>query len=310
MAKRIGLLYGMERDFPGTLAEEINRRSGGDIVCEPITVGALQMDQPPPYDLILDRISHEVPFYRTYLKQCCISGVQVINNPFWFAADDKYFGNLVAERCGVAVPKTVLLPHKEHPTNTQAESYTNLRFPLEWGQVFDYLGFPIFIKPSSGGGWKHVTRCTGPEEFFDAYRKSGDLCMMAQEEIQFHEYFRCYGLGRERVHVMRYDPLVPMHARYVRNPPPIDPDLHKKIERDVLALCNALGYDFNTAEFAIRDGVPYAIDFTNPCPDAAPPSVGEENFAWVLHNAAEFLIERVKNPRSFEMTGNWPESVA
>lgn len=310
MARRIGLLYGMERDFPGTLAEEINHRAGGDIVCEPISVGALRMDQPPPYDLILDRISHEVPFYRTYLKQCCINGVQVINNPFWFAADDKHFGNLVAERCGVAVPRTVLLPHKEHPANTQAGSYSNLRFPIEWGQVFEYLGFPIFLKPSSGGGWKHVTRCTGPEEFFEAYGRSGDLCMMAQEEIRFHEYFRCYGLGRERVHVMRYDPHLPMHERYLRNPAPIDPDLRARIERDVLALCKALGYDFNTAEFAIRDGVPYAIDFTNPCPDAAPGSVGEENFAWVLHNAADFLIDRVKDPRPFEMTGTWPESVA
>ncbi|MHC4163527.1 MAG: hypothetical protein ACYSUM_15475 [Planctomycetota bacterium] len=66
MAKRIGLLFGMERDFPGTLAEEINRRAGGDAVCEPTNIGTLQMDQPPPYDLILDRISHEVPFYRTF----------------------------------------------------------------------------------------------------------------------------------------------------------------------------------------------------------------------------------------------------
>jgi len=310
MAKRIGLLFGMERDFPATLAEEINRRAGGEVVCEMVNIGALNMDEPPPYDVILDRISHEVPFYRTFLKQCCFSGTQVVNNPFWFAADDKYFGNLVAMRAGVAVPRTVLLPHKDHPDGTEAESYTNLQFPVEWGQVFDYLGFPIFIKPSSGGGWKHVTRCTGPEEFFEAYEKSGDLCMMAQEEIAFTEYFRCYGIGRERVHVMRYEPKRPIHEQYVRNAPPIEPTLKAKVERDVLAICNALGYDFNTAEFAIRDGIPYAIDFTNPCPDAAPQSVGDENFAWVVDNAADFLIERAKNPKRFEMTGTWPEDVA
>ncbi|MHC4576647.1 MAG: ATP-grasp domain-containing protein [Planctomycetota bacterium] len=307
--RRIGLLFGMERDFPGALAGEINRRAGGEVTCEPIHIGALRLDQPPPYDLVLDRISHEVPFYRTFLKQCCISGIQVINNPFWFAADDKYFGNLVASRCGVAVPKTILLPHKDHPPNTGGDSYSNLRFPIEWGQVFEYLGFPIFLKPSAGGGWKHVYRCTGPEEFFAAYEKTGDLCMMAQEEIAFTEYFRCYGLGRERVHVMRYDPKAPFHERYVRHGTPVDPDLHARIERDVLALCQALGYDFNTAEFAVREGVPYAIDFTNPCPDAAPQSVGDANFAWVLGNAADFLIERARNPEPFAMTGSWPERV-
>ena len=109
---------------------------------------------------------------------------------------------------------------------------------------------------------------------------------------------------------MRYEPKAPLHEQYVRHGPPLEPALKQKIERDVLALCNALGYDFNTAEFAIRDGIPYAIDFTNPCPDAAQQSVGDENFAWIVDNASDFLIERAKNPRPFEMTGTWPECVA
>ena len=309
MSKSIGLLFGMERTFPAALSEEIGRRAKGAVSCEGFRIGALRPDRPPRYDVILDRISHEVPYYRTTLKQCCFQGIDVINNPFWFAADDEYFGNLVAEKAGVAVPKTVLLPHKKHPPNTFAESFTNLRFPLEWEEVFDYLGFPIFMKPSSGGGWKNVSRCTGPEEFFRAYEESGDLCMMAQEEIVFTEYFRCYTLGRERVHVMRYDPKSPHHLRYVRDPAPVDPALHEKIERDCVAICRGLGYDFNTAEFAIRDGVPYAIDFTNPCPDADVHSVGEANFAWIVKNAAELLIERAREPRPFEMTGDWVEQL-
>jgi len=309
MAKRIGLLFGMERDFPGILAAEINRRGGGKVVCEPVHIGALRMDEKPPYDVILDRISHDVPFYRTFLKQCVINGIQVVNNPFWWSADDKYFGNLVAANCGVAVPKTVLLPSKEQPPNTEATSFSNLAFPIAWGQVFEYLGFPIYLKPSSGGGWKNVYRCTGPEEFFAAYAQTGDLCMMAQEEIIFTEYYRCYVLGRQHVRLMRYDPKAYFHERYVRNPGPIDPDLARKMERDCLALCRALGYDFNTVELAVRDGVPYAIDFTNPCPDAAPPSVGEENFAWVLDHAADLLIRRAKKPEPFTMTGNWIESI-
>jgi len=307
MAKRIGVLFGMERTFPAALADEVNRQANGEIACEPVSIGHLRQDEKPEYDLILDRISHEVPYYRTFLKQCMFRGVQVVNNPFWFSADDKYFGNLVALQNGVAVPRTVLLPHKKHPPGTQGESYTNLRFPIDWEAVFQYPGFPIYMKPSSGGGWKSVYRCANVEEFFAAYEDSDDLCMMAQEEIVFSEYFRCYVLGRERVHLMRYDPRRPHHERYVRNAPPIDAALAEKLERDCLALCNALGYDFNTVELAVRDGIPYAIDFTNPCPDADVHSVGEDNFAWIVRNAAEFLIDRVQNPRPLELSGTWAE---
>ncbi len=306
MGKKVGVLFGQERNFPYALAGEVKRVSGGKVDGEPVLLGALRMDQPPPYDLILDRISHEVPYYRTLLKHAAFAGTQVVNNPFWFSADDKYFGNLVAIQSGVAVPRTILMPHKNHPPNTSSDSFSNLRYPLPWDEIFEYLGFPIFLKPAYGGGWKDVSKVDGPMEFFEAYGRSRDLCMMAEEAIDFTEYFRIYVLGRERVHIMRYNPKAPHHERYVKNAPPIDRGLREKLERDSLALCRALGYDFNTVEFAVRDGIPYAIDFTNPCPDAEPASVGEENFAWVLRNAAEFLVQRVKNPRPLELTGTWP----
>jgi len=309
MTKRIGLLFGMERSFPGILAAEVNERSGGEVSCEPVSVGALRYDRKPPYDVILDRISHEVPFYRSYLKQAAYGGVQVVNNPFWFSADDKHFNCLVAAGCDVAVPRTVLLPHQSHPPGTESDSFSNLKYPLEWDEVFGYLGFPMFLKPAYGGGWKHVYRCTNPGELFEAYEKTGDLCMMLQEEIDFGEYFRCYVIGRERAHIMRYDPKRPHHERYVRDAAPIEPALLAKLERDCIALCQALGYDFNTVELAVRDQIPYAIDFMNPCPDAEPASVGDDNFAWVLDNATDFLIDRARNPQPLELTGNWPQRV-
>ena len=309
MAKRVGVLFGMERSFPEALAQAITGKGGGEVVGEPVRIGAQRLDRDPPYDVILDRISHEVPFYRTFLKQCCHAGVQVVNNPFWFAADDKYFGNLVAEKCGVAVPRTVLLPSKDHPTDTEAKSFSNLEFPLNWEEVFEYLQFPVYMKPADGGGWKHVYRCADPDEFLANFAKTEDICMMVQEEIVFTEYFRCYVLGREHVHIMRYDPRQPHHLRYVRDGDPIDPGLYEKLKRDCLALCTSLGYDFNTVELAVRDGVPYAIDFTNPCPDADVHSVGEENFAWIVENASNFLIDRALNPRPFETTGDWPSRV-
>ena len=70
----------------------------------PVEISYLKDDGVFPYDLILDRISHEVPFYRTYLKCAAASGVQIVNNPIWWSADDKFFDNLVAKAAGVAVP--------------------------------------------------------------------------------------------------------------------------------------------------------------------------------------------------------------
>lgn len=302
--KRIGLLFGMEDTFPWALIEAINSRNAG-VEASACEISYLKDDGVFPYDLILDRISHEVPFYRTYLKCAAASGVKIVNNPIWWSADDKFFDNLVAKAAGVAVPKTVLLPHKQFPPNTEAKSFRNMQW-VNWDEVFAYLGWPIFMKPAYGGGWKDVYKVHNPEEFFAAYDQTRDLTMMAQEAIEFESYYRCYVLGRKRVRVMMYDPKQPHHLRYVADyPTPID--LTDRMHRDALALCDGLGYDMNTVEFAVRGGIPYAIDFMNCAPDADRHSVGDENFAWMVNNMAEVLIDIVTSPRPLELTGNWPQ---
>ncbi|HEY5611335.1 MAG TPA: hypothetical protein VIL97_09025 [Thermoanaerobaculia bacterium] len=306
--KKIGLLFGMEETFPWALIDAINARGDAEVEAAPVEISALDDYSPAAYDVILDRISHEVLFYRTFLKVSAAKGARVINNPFWWSADDKFLNNIIAKAVDVAVPKTVLLPHKQHPPNTEAKSFRNMRF-VNWDEVFSYLGFPIFMKPAYGGGWKDVYKVDNPHEFFGAYDQTRDLCMMAQEAIDFTEYYRCYSIGRERVHIMRYDPKQPFHQRYVQNPPPIDPQIEATIRRGCVALCEALGYDLNTVEFAVRDGVPYAIDFMNPAPDADVHSVGEENFKWVVETMADYLVNEAKSPRKFEATGRWPSAL-
>ncbi|HEX7151364.1 MAG TPA: hypothetical protein VF618_07730 [Thermoanaerobaculia bacterium] len=303
--KRIGLLFGMEDTFPWALIDAINARGGDQVEASACELTVLKDDGVFPYDLILDRISHEILFYRTYLKCAAASGVIVVNNPIWWSADDKFFDNLVAKAQNVAVPRTILLPHKEHPPNTEDKSFRNMRF-VNWDDVFAYLGFPIFMKPAYGGGWKDVYKVDNPAEFFAAYDQSRDLVMMAQEAINFTEYYRCYVLGRSRVKIMAYDPRQPHHLRYVTNYPD-NPALMDRIHRDAIALCEGLGYDMNTVEFAVRDGVPIAIDFMNCAPDADLHSVGEENFKWMVQNMAEVLIEKVTGPHKFELAGSWPQ---
>jgi len=205
------------------------------------------------------------------------------------------------------VPKTVLLPSQRPPPDTTSMSMRNLTYPLDWNEVFRTVGFPAFLKPHSGGGWKHVYRVNNEPEFFDAYHRTGDLVMTLQEGIEFDDYVRCYCVGREKVRIMRFDPRKSHEGRYVCDASPLDPPLERRITDDCLTLNQALGYDFNTVEFAIRDGVPYAIDFLNPAPDADLNSVGPENFRWVVNAVAEMAVERVTGGGGTPREYRWAE---
>ncbi|MGH7320490.1 MAG: ATP-grasp domain-containing protein [Candidatus Rokuibacteriota bacterium] len=292
--KRIGILFGQERAFPYALIARINKLRPDAVVAEPASIGGIGLETPRDYDLVLDRISQDIPFYRAILKKFVVDGTIVVNNPFWWSADDKFFNNVVARGIGVAVPKTVILPSNHHPPDTTSASMSNLVYPLDWDGIFSHVGFPAYFKPYAGGGWKSVYRVTTPDEFFAAYRDSGQHVMTLQEEIVFEEYFRCYVIGMKHVHIMRYDPRRPHFERYVRDSLLIAPPLYERLHGDCLQLANALGYEFDTMEFAVRDGVPYAIDFLNPAPDADRNSVGPANFEWVVEHAAAWLVERVQ----------------
>jgi hypothetical protein len=197
----------------------------------------------------------------------------------------------MASQIGVPIPKTVLLPSKDHPPTTTSESMRNLMFPLNWEEIFEYVGFPAFLKPHDGGGWKHVYKVHNPQEFFEAYHKTADICMTLQAGVEFDEYYRCYAIGKKYIHIMPYEPRNPHHLRYVADHK-VSKALQDQMHDLVLRINHYLGYDFNTVEFAIRDGIPYAIDFCNPAPDADVNSVGEENFEWVVENAAKMTIEK------------------
>ncbi len=294
--RKIAVLYGMEESFPPALVDRINATAPAGIRAEHLKTGGVEMAAPSGYDVIVDRISHDIPFYRAYLKNAVLTGTKVINNPFWWSADDKFFNFALATKLGVAIPPTVLLPHKHYPPGTTERSMRNLTYPLDWDGIFRYVGFPAFLKPHDGGGWKDVHKVNSPEEFFAAYDQSRDLCMTLQRGVKFQEYFRCYTVNREKVHVMRYDPGAPHHLRYVPGNPPAAPALQDRMVRDCLTLCRALGYDLNTVEFAVENGVPYAIDFMNPAPDAGVESVGQDNFNWIVEAVAKMAIARAQEP--------------
>lgn len=303
--KKIGILFGQERSFPEAVVERINQKAEKGIVAEPVKIEKMLQNVPLDYAVIIDRISQDVPFYRASLKNAAATGTAVINNPFWWSADEKFFNNVLAEQIGVPVPKTALIPSREHPAGTTGESFSNLTMPLNWDAIFDYVGFPAYMKPFDGGGWRDVYKLHNKEDFFDKHAGTGHLVMLLQEEIIFDEYYRCYCIGGKHVRIMQYEPRNPQHLRYVVDQKPSSDKLLKTIEDYTLKLCTYLGYDFNTVEFAVRDGVPIAIDFCNPAPDADVKSVGQDNFDWVVETTANYAIERAKAQKSGQDNLTW-----
>ena len=308
MAKIIGVLHGKERSFPEALIKRINEKNIKGISAAPLKIDKVIQGDPSGYAVIIDRISQDVPFYRAFLKNAAISGTAVINNPFWWSADEKFFNNALATKIGVPVPKTVILPSRELPDDTSSESFSNLAYPLDWKGIFDYVGFPAYMKPFAGGGWKNVYRLNDMDEFFERHAETGQLVMLLQEEIVFEEYYRCYCIGRKHVRIMPYEPRNPHHLRYVASFKP-SAKMLKTMEEIVLNINNHLGYDFNTVELAIRDGIPYAIDFCNPAPDADLKSVGQENFDWVVETSANYAIEVAENLREGSDNLAWGEYI-
>jgi hypothetical protein len=298
--KRIGILVGREKTFPDALISAINERGKGETIAEFMKLGGIRHDAPPKYDLVVDRISHEVPFYRATLKRLALEGTVIINNPFWWSADDKFFNFSLAHKIGVAVPKTVLLPQKDYIPGIITESLRNLEFPLDWQGIVDYVGLPAILKPFDGGGWKNVSRVNSLEELWAEYDTTGTLCMTLQEFIDFDQFVRCYCVGQQEVMIMAYDPRKPYLSgeQYIHNPDYLAPKLAERVTKDVRTLCSALGYDLNTVEFAIKDNIPYAIDFMNPAPDAELASVGEFYHKWIVATMTDFIFKKLAEPRT------------
>jgi glutathione synthase/RimK-type ligase-like ATP-grasp enzyme len=297
--KKVGILFGMENTFPWAFIDRVNELSDRKkVLAEAVKIDKAEQALASEYAVIFDRISQDVPFYRAYLKNAALMGTAVVNNPFWFSADEKFFNNCLAVQLGVPVPNTVLLPSKERPEDTTENSFRNLHMPLDWQYMFNKVGFPAYMKPHSGGGWKNVYKVENSDDLWNKHAETGQLVMLLQEEIVFEDYYRCYCIGGKYVHIMPYEPRNPHHLRYATSPKTsgeAHKKLMKKITEYVLLLNQALGYDFNTVEFAIKDGIPYAIDFCNPAPDADVNSVGQENFEWVVNHAAKFAIEKAES---------------
>jgi hypothetical protein len=304
---KVGLLVGREYSFPPAFIARVNQlgaRHG--LSADMVVLGGTKMTEPAPYRVIVDRISHEVEYYRGALKHAVLHGSYVINNPFWWTADDKYFNYSVMSRLGCAIPKTVLLPQKGYPADIDLapESLRNLKYPIDWDDLLDYVGRPAILKPYSGGGWKHVYKVNDRHELLEAYDRTAPYCMTLQEFIDFDKYVRCFTFGKTDITPVAYDA---RERRYLVDHEYLSPAVGERVVRDAQTINLALGYEMNTIEFAIKDDVPYAIDYLNPAPDFERDRITDFYFSHVVEKMAALVVDRALDGDPSQCWPRWEE---
>jgi hypothetical protein len=304
---KIGLMCGREYSFPPAFLERVNQMGKTEgVTAEFVKLGGTRMGEPAEYRVIVDRISHEVEYYRGYLKHAALQGTYVINNPFWWTADDKFFNYAVMSKLGVAIPKTILLPQKGYPSNVDinSESLRNLTYPIDWDGLLDYVGRPAILKPFSGGGWKHVYKVHNREELIAAYDGTAPYCMTLQQFINFDQYVRCFTFGKAEIMPVAYDP---KDRKYLVIHDYLSPQLGDRVVHDARTINQALGYEMNTIEFAVENGIPYAIDFLNPAPDFERDRITEFYFHEVVTQMAKLVIDRALHGTPSNPWPRWEE---
>jgi glutathione synthase/RimK-type ligase-like ATP-grasp enzyme len=300
---RIGVLRGRENSFPEAFIAKVNSMGRG-VQAEFIQLGGTKLNEPVPYRVILDRMSHEVPYYSVYLKMAMLQGCYVINNTFWRIADDKFFGYAAAEKLGIYEPKTVVLPNFSYMDDVTAESLRNL-WPTDFQMYLDYVGAPCIMKPAHGGGWKDVNKIHNIDELMHHYRASSWKTMMLQEFITWDTYIRVPTIGRKWARGIRYDPAPGGMGGYNQDYDILPRDLRDKAEELSLKFNIALGYDMNALEFAVVDGKFYGIDLTNYTPDLDYRSLKDAHFPWAVEKMAEFAIEKALAKETTPASPDW-----
>lgn len=308
-ALKIGVIVGREWSWPPAFIAEVNGRNDG-VIAEYVKLGGTQMNEPNPYRVIVDRISHEVPYYRSYLKNAALQGVKVVNDPFMWTADDKFFGASLITQLGVASPRTIVLPNNRYvPGIVLTESLRNLIYPLNWQSLVDQVGgFPCILKDAHGGGWSNVHVVHSIDELIWRYNESGLLTMILQEYIEWENYARCYVFGQTDVYPMKYSPGRHGAATYHQEHD-FSPELEQRLIQDSMTICTAFGYDMNAVEFAIRGGIPYAIDFMNPAPDMDINSLTRKHFEVMVTRMADATIRMAKSDAATRDRYQWGQAI-
>lgn len=291
VTKRIGLSLGADICWPIAFTEILGKLDlaipvGKDTVrfhVERMTIDPFDLREPKRYDLVIDRLTHWYHTRREWIKKAVMmDDVYVFNNPWTVQSMEKSTTYAVMMRLGFPIPETWLIPpHSYEPVadlEYTLKAYARL---FDLGAIGKQLGYPMFMKPYDGGGWRAVTKLDDESALREAYDQSGKLVMTLQAAVHpFDRFVRCIGLGPQ-THVVLYDPKAPLHDRYTLEHGFLSAEERKLIDDTTLIINSFFRWDFNSCELLHKEGTWYPIDFANPCPDSQVTSL-HYHFPWLI----------------------------
>lgn len=315
ITRNIGLSLGADICWPACY-EAIMRRLDlripidGDIIrfhVERVSIEPFDLRQPCKYDLVIDRLTHWYHTSREWIKKAVImDDLYVFNNPWSVQSMEKHTSYAAMMHLGMPIPDTWMIPPKSYdPGNPDLKptlnQYAKL-FDLE--QIGDQIGYPLFVKPYDGGGWRSVSKCDDASALKRSYDASGTSLMHIQGAVQpFDRFVRCIGFGPQTYCVL-YDPDAPLHDRYTMERGFIPPEEEDHLRKITLTINAFFGWEFNSCESLRRDGVWHPIDFANPCPDSQVTSL-HYYFPWFVKAYIRWSVFCAATRRPMRRTLDW-----
>jgi hypothetical protein len=314
LTRRIGLSLGADICWPICFEEILKRLKlkiswrGDtlDFAVSRVTIEPFDLKQPVNYDVVVDRLTHWYHPSREWIKKAVVlNDLYVYNNPWSIQANEKHTTYCAMMRLGLPIPDTWMVPPKAYKTTADLEPTLRRYAQLfDLGAIGTKLGYPLFMKPYDGGGWKGVTKIDNAGDLHRAYDESGTEIMNLQAAILPHDWFvRTVGLGPQ-IRRVNYDPSAPLHDRYRLD---IDflPEEDQSVLEDMALTINAFfGWDFNSCEALRRDGVWHPIDFANACPDSQITSL-HYHFPWLIKANLRWSIFCAATDRKMRRNMDW-----
>ncbi|MFL6002962.1 MAG: RimK family alpha-L-glutamate ligase [Nocardioides sp.] len=285
----IGLLLGAEKDWPRAFETVLRMvgpiKDGGEVhtlSSERLTIEPFRLDDPVRTPLVIDRLAHWYYHPREWLKKASlVNGTYLLNSPFTFQSMEKHSAYCAMVRLGLKVPPTTLVPYK-NPVDNVRWAYTSEQYnkPFDLDQLADELGYPLYMKPFDGGGWRGVSRINDKGDLHRSYDESGEMLMHLQATVDYDHFARALSIGPETM-VMDFRPDLPMHNRYAVSHGFLSPSAGRQTAA-ISRIVNAFfRWEFNSAEMLVTGDEVYPIDYANACPDVAVTSL-HYYFPWAI----------------------------
>lgn len=285
---KIGI-FSIREQFSMDLLHKINEAKKDDIRAESALVGETRFYEKSPYSVIIDRVSSHVSYFKHYFKNASLMGAYVINNPFGKSCVDRFHNSFFAKNLGVDVPRMVCLPSREYHPDCDAQDLKNLKYPLDWEDICDFVGFPAILKPYEPHGFRDIFKVNNVDELIRCYNGTARQVMVMQQYIDYDFYLKTFIVGKQEHLTVKFDP----SSRHYSSGKDVVKGLSMgKIIKKATRLCKDLDIDFCTVEFAVKDENMYAIDLFNPNPDCREESLTDECYHWCLEEITKLAIEK------------------